>query len=175
MWVLVVALNPWALHIGGRSTPLLYWHGAGVVLAKGGKNFPLYVWFAPGGPGGFSAGGRRDGKRVSAQLQGDGWLCIAPGTVQRLKLSGTMYGGYTTDADSVLEFRLLEWRKAFSINPPNRGFFEVAGRWRGAELVMDRPNEQGVRFNTGPFIDSAVVTLRWASYEEFQSICGASR
>jgi len=119
--------------------------------------------------------GRRDGKRVSAQLQGDGWLCIAPGTVQRLKLSGTMYGGYTTDADSVLEFRLLEWRKAFSINPPNRGFFEVAGRWRGAELVMDRPNEQGVRFNTGPFIDSAVVTLRWASYEEFQSICGASR
>jgi hypothetical protein len=175
MWAVIVALNPWALHIGGRSTPLLYWHGAGVVLAKGGKKFPLYVWFSPGQPGGFSGGGRREGKRVSAQLQGDGWLCIAPGTVQRMKLSGTMYGGYTNDADSLLEFRLLEWRKAFSINPPNRGFFEVAGRWRGAELVMDRPNEQGVRFNTGPFIDSAVVTLRWASYEEFQSMCGASR
>jgi hypothetical protein len=26
MWVVVVLLNPWALHIGGRSTPLLYWH-----------------------------------------------------------------------------------------------------------------------------------------------------
>ena len=36
-WVLMVVLNPWALHIGGRSTPLLYWHGTGTVVAKGGK------------------------------------------------------------------------------------------------------------------------------------------
>jgi hypothetical protein len=175
MWVLIVALNPWALHIGGRSTPLLYWHGAGVVLAKGGKKFPMYVWFSPGRPGGFSAGGRREGKRVSAQLQGDGWLCIAPGTVQRMNLGGTMYGGYTSDADSLLTFRVIEWRKPFAINYQHRGFFDLAGRWRGAELVMDSPNEQGVPFKSGLFIDSAVVTLRWASYEEFQSVCEASR
>ena len=36
-WGLLVALNPWALHIGGRSTPLLYWQGAGTVLAEGGQ------------------------------------------------------------------------------------------------------------------------------------------
>ena len=76
VWGLLVALNPWALHIGGRSTPLLYWHGAGTVLAKGGKVLPLYVSFWPGRPQGVSAGGRREGKGVSARLKGTGWLCL---------------------------------------------------------------------------------------------------
>src|SRR5690348_6403243 len=44
-WALIVALNPWALHIGGRSTPLLYWQGSGTVLAKGGKTYPVYLYF----------------------------------------------------------------------------------------------------------------------------------
>ncbi len=43
MWVVIIALNPWALHIGQRSTPLLYWHGTGTVLSKDGKMYPLYV------------------------------------------------------------------------------------------------------------------------------------
>jgi hypothetical protein len=175
VWGLIAALNPWAVHIGGRSTPLLYWHGAGTVLARSGKTFPLYVSFWPGRPQGFSGGGRREGKIVSARLQGTGWLCIAPGTVERMQLSGTMYGGYTNDANSLLDFRLLEWRKSFAINPPKRGFFDVAGSWHGPELVMDRPNEQGIPFKSGLFIDNAVVTLRWASYEEFEPACRASR
>ena len=50
VWAVTVALNPWALHIGGRSTPLLYWHGAGKVVSKDGKTYPLYVTFSPGKP-----------------------------------------------------------------------------------------------------------------------------
>ena len=170
-WVLLVAMNPWALHIGQRSTPLLFWHGSGTLLAKDGKTYPLYVSFWPGRPQGFHGGGRREGKRVSAHLTGTGWLCIAHNTIQRLELSGTMYGGYTSDADSLLDFRLLEWRKPLAINYQHRGFFDVAGTWHGPELVMDRPNEQGIKFNTGPFIDNATVTLRWARYEEFEAAC----
>jgi hypothetical protein len=174
-WGLLVVLNPWALHIGGRSTPLLYWHGAGTVLAKNGKTFPLYLSFWPGRPGGFHGGGRREGKMVSAQLDGTGWLCIARGTVERMDLSGTMYGGYTSDSNSLLDFRLLEWRRPFAINPQKRGFFDVAGRWRGPELVMNRPNEQGIPFKSGLFIDDAVVTLRWASYGDFEVACNRPR
>ena len=173
-WVLLVVMNPWALHIGGRSTPLLYWHGTGTVRAKGGKALPLYVWFSPGRPGGFASGGRREGKIVAARLQGTGWLCIAPDNIEVLELSGTMYGGYTNDSDGLLDFRLLERRKPFAINPQRRGFFDVAGVWRGSELVMNRPNEQGIRFKSGLLIDSAVVTLRFASYEEFEASCRAS-
>jgi hypothetical protein len=174
-WALIVALNPWALHIGGRSTPLLYWHGAGTVQAEGGTALPLYISFWPGRPQGFSGGGRREGKGVSAHLDGSGWLCTAPGTVVRMDLTGTKYGGYMSDSDSLLDFRLLEWRRPFSINPPNRGFFDLAGMWNGPELVMNRPNEQGIRFNSGLLIQHAVVTLRWASYADFEATCNRSR
>ena len=54
VWGVTVALNPWALHIGGRSTPLLYWHGRERVLSKDGKTYPLYLSFTPGRPQGMS-------------------------------------------------------------------------------------------------------------------------
>ena len=170
-WVLAIALNPWALHIGGRSTPLLYWHGTGVLQSKDGRTYPLYVSFWPGKPSGFSGGGRREGKRKSADLSGSGWLCIAPGNIERMQISGDMYGGYSTDKDSLIDFRLLEWRKPFSINYQHRGFFDVAGAWHEGVLVMDRPNEQGIKLNSGPFIDHATVSLHWAGYDEFEAAC----
>ena len=171
IWVLTVALNPWALHIGGHSTPLLYWHGTGTVLSKDGKTYPLYVSWWPGRPRGFSSGGRREGKRKSADLDGTGWLCVAPGTIERMNVSGDMYGGYSSDKDSLIDFRLLEWRKPFQINYQHRGFFDVAGNWQGPLLVMDRPGQQGIKLNAGPFIDHATVTLHWANYAEFESAC----
>jgi hypothetical protein len=171
VWIVTVALNPWALHIGGRSTPLLYWHGSGILTSKDGKTYPLYVSFWPGRPQGFSGGGRREGKIVAAHLSGAGWLCIAPGNIERMQLSGTMYGGYSNSAYSLFDFRLLEWRKPFNINYQNRGFFDLAGKWQGPDLVMSRPNEQGIRLNTGPFIDGATATLRWSTYDDFDAIC----
>jgi hypothetical protein len=108
---------------------------------------------------------------VSAHLTGTGYLCIAPGKTEKLNLSGTMYGGYGSDANSLIDFRLLEWRKPFSINYQNRGFFDLAGQWQGRDLVLTRPNEQGIRFNTGPFLDHATATLRWSSYQEFEAAC----
>jgi hypothetical protein len=171
VWAVMVALHPWALHIGGRSTPLLYWHGSGTVTSKDGKTYPLYVSFWPGRPGGATGGGRREGKIISSRLTGTGWLCIAPGNIERMTLGGTLFGGYTDASNSLFAFRLLEWRKPFSINPPNRGYFDLAGMWSGQDLVLNRPNEQGLRLNTGPFIDHATTTLRWSSYGDFESAC----
>ena len=170
-WLVMVVLNPWALHIGGRSTPFLFWHGDGTVLSKDGKTYPLYLTFWPGRPRGIHNAGRREGKRVSADLSGTGYLCLAPGNIERLDVSGTMYGGYTDSTNSLFNFRLLEWRKPFRINYQYRGFFDLAGNWKGQSLVMDRPNEQGIRFNTGPFIDRATATLRWDTYSDFEAIC----
>jgi hypothetical protein len=171
IWVLTVALNPWALHIGGHSTPLLYWHGTGTVLSKDGKTYPLYVSWWPGRPRGFSSGGRREGKRKSADLDGTGWLCVAPGTIERMRVSGDMYGGYASDNESLVDFRFLEWRRPFQATYQHLGFFDVAGNWHGPLLVMDRPDQQGVKLNAGPFIDHATVTLHWANYSEFESAC----
>jgi hypothetical protein len=174
VWAVLAALNPWALHIGGRSTPLLYWHGTGVLVSKDGKTYPLYLTFYPGRSRGSHAGGRREGKPVSGRLQGDAWLCIAPGKTERMKLSGTKYGGYASTDGSLFDFRLLEWGKPFSMNPQNRGFFDLAGEFHGPDLVMDRPGEQGVRLHTGPFIDNATATLHWADRQVFEINCRES-
>jgi hypothetical protein len=88
-----------------------------------------------------------------------------------MTMSGTMYGGYLNSDQSLFDFRFLEWRKPFQFNYQHRGFFDVAGNWQGQQLVMDRPNEQGIKLNTGPFIDNATVTLHWASYSDFESAC----
>lgn len=173
VYVLMVVMHPWALHIGGRSTPLLYWHGAGTLVSKDGRSYPLYVGFSPGKPSGFSGGGRRGGKIKSADLSGTGWLCVAPGEVIRMKLDGDMYGGYASDSQSLVSFRLLERTRIFSLNPDHGGFFDLAGSWHGPDLVMDRPGEQGIRLQAGPFIDNATVTLRWANFEEFEAQCRA--
>ena len=38
---------------------------------------------------------------------------------------------------------------------------------------MDRRNQQGIPFHSGLFIH-AIVTLRWASYAEFEAACDAT-
>ncbi len=102
------------LRLGGYLTK---W----ILFAVGGL-IPLYIWFSPGSPGGIHGGGRREGKLVSGRLTGTGWLCIAPGQIERMNLSGTMYGGYLSTADSLVEFRrhsrfisLREGRKATGV------------------------------------------------------------
>lgn len=170
VYVVTVVLNPWALHIGGRSTPLLYWHGTGTVVAKGGKAYPLYISFWPGKPQ-RHGGGRREGKLWSADLNGTGWLCTAPGSVERMDMSATMYGGYSSTGDSLFAFRLLEWRKPFAISYQHRGFFDMAGTFQGPSLVLNRPNEQGVPFQSGMLIDKATATLHFGSYSEFEAAC----
>ena len=56
---------------------------------------------------------------------------------------------------------------------PNRGYFDIAGVWQGGDLAMNRPDEQGIKFKSGLFIDHATVTLHWASYDEFEAACGS--
>lgn len=167
----VVALNPWALHIGGRSTPLLYWTGMGTLKAQDGKAYPLYVFFYPSAHGSRL---HREGLRPNSGLSGTAQLCATPGTTQLMKLSGTIFGGYSTTEGSLVEFRLLEWPRSFQINPQYHGFFDLAGPWHGANLVMDRPGEQGKRLASGSMIEHATVTLRWASRAEFDAACRAT-
>jgi len=171
IYAFTIALNPWALHIGGRSTPMLNWHGSGTVIGKGGKSYPLYISFWPGRPQGFHGGGRREGKIVSAHLDGNAWLCTAPGQLRRLDLSGTKYGGYTSSDNSLFDFRLIDYSKPFTMRRPNRGFFDLAGTFHGQQFVLDRSNEQGIPFDKSLFLDNATATLDWSTYDDFVFAC----
>lgn len=169
LYVVVVALNPWAIHIGGRSTPLLMWQGSGKLVTKSGIAYPLYVTFYP------SAHFSRlhlDGLRPTGGLQGSAWLCTSRGVSERLQLSGTIYGGWRSTEGSVMAFRLLE-PKIIDVGQ-RRGYLDLYGRWRGPELVMDDRNGVGGTFGSGLRIEHASVTLDWGSYSDFKAMCAGA-
>ncbi len=166
LYGVVAVTSPWALHIGGRWTPLLFWQGYGKLLTKGGVEYPLYVSFYPSSH--FSQL-HRDGQRPTGGLQGSGWLCTSRGVAQRLELSGTIYGGWRSTEGSLMAFRLLE-PKIIDVGQ-RQGFFDLAGTWRGPQLVMDDRGNPGNTFRSGVKIEHASVTLDWGSYSDFKVVC----
>ncbi|HMF92283.1 MAG TPA: hypothetical protein VKL40_16680 [Candidatus Angelobacter sp.] len=182
VYAVVVALGPWAVHIGGRSTPLLYWHGSGKLRTKGGAEYPLYVLFYPSPT--FSRL-QREGLRPTGGLQGSAWLCTSRGVTQRLKLSGTIYGGWSSTEGSLMAFRLLE-PKPIDLGQ-GQGYFDLAGKWRGPQLVMDdhpsppkaggpgTPMDDrgsvGGQFRSGLRIEHPSVTLDWEDFRIFEAVC----
>jgi hypothetical protein len=161
----VVALNPWSLHIGGRWTPLLTWQGSGKLVTKSGAQYPLWVSFYPSSH--FSRL-QMDGLRPTGGLQGSALLCTSRGVTQRLNLSGTIYGGWRSTEGSLMSFRLLE-PKPFDIGQ-RQGYFDLVGRWQGPALVMDRSSVGGT-FNSSLKIDQASVTLTWGNASDFKTAC----
>src|SRR5579859_966979 len=166
LYAVVVLTGPWAVHIGGRWTPLLTWTGSGKLLTKSGVAYPLYVSFFPSSH--FSQL-RMDGQRPTGGLQGSAWLCTSPGVTQRLELSGMIYGAWRSTEGSLMAFRLLE-PKVIDVGQ-GQGFFDLVGRWHGPELVMDDRGNIGDPFRSGLKIEHASVTLDWGSYSDFKAVC----
>jgi hypothetical protein len=167
-YAVVVALGPWAIHIGGRWTPLLTWQGLGKLRTENGTEHPLYVSFYPSSH--FSHL-HMDGLRPTGGLQGSGWLCTSRGVTQQLKLSGTIYGAWSSTEGSLMAFRLLE-PKIIDIGQ-GQGFFDLIGKWRGPELVMDSRGSVGSTFRSGVKIEHPSVTLDWGTYSDFQAVCAS--
>ena len=167
-YAVVVVLDPWALHIGGRFTPFLTWQGSGKLVTKSGSQYPLYVYFYPSSH--FSQL-HMDGLRPTGGVQGSAWLCTSRGVTQRLTLSGTIYGGWRSTEGSLIGFRLLE-PKVIDVGQ-RQGFFDLIGRWRGPELIMDDRGNPGSQFRSGLRIEHAAVTLDWGSYADFKAVCAS--
>jgi len=175
--VLVVAVvytvagitSPWAFHIGGRWTPLLYWQGRGKLVTKAGA-YPLYVLFYPS-----SSMSRLhvDGLQPTGGLQGTASLCTSQGTTQSLKLSGTVFGGWRSTEGALMSFRLLDW-KIVDIGQ-HRGYFDLAGHWKGTDLVMDDRGAFASRLQSGLRIEQASVTFTWSSYSDFENACAMEK
>jgi hypothetical protein len=156
---------PWSFHIGGRSTPFLFWSGAGTLSTQSGT-YPIYVSFYPSSH--FSRL-RLDGLRPTGGVRGTGALCTSRGVTQYLTLSGTMYNGWSSTEDSLLTFRLFEPRL---VNVGQRqGYLNLYGRWQGPELVMDDRGEPGNTFRSGLKIEHASVNLDWTGYWSLKNVC----
>ena len=79
-------------------------------------------------------------------------------SVENLKLSGTIYGGWISTEGAVMQFRLLDY-KIFDVGQ-RQGYFDLFGRWRGSELVMDDRGESSSKFRSGLKIDTRLGDLR---------------
>lgn len=158
--------DPWALHIGGRSTPLLYWSGSGQLLTQQGT-YPLYIYFYPSTE---HSQFPLDGLRPTAGVRGNGWICTAPGVTQYLNLSGTIYGGWSSTEGSLMSFRLDE-PLVVNLGGPRPGYFDLFGRWQGPELVMNDRENPGSQFRSGLRIEQASVRLNWGSRSDFKERC----
>jgi hypothetical protein len=161
-------IAPWAFHIGGLSTPLLYWSGTGMLHSKG-ATYPLYVLLYPSPT--FSKL-HLDGLRPTGGLQGSGSLCTSRGKTLYLKLTGTVFNGWLSTDDSLMEFRLLE-PKYFDVGQ-RQGYFDLYGRWRGHELVMDSRGRPGGKFRSGLTIDHPSITLDRADLGDFKAVCASA-
>ena len=158
-------MSPWAFHIGGRWTPLLYWEGRGRLVTKNGV-YPLYVFFYPSSQ---MSRLRIDDLPPTGGLQGSAAICRSPGTIQSMKLSGTVFGGWRSTDGSLMQFRLLEW-KIVDVGQ-RQGYFDLYGHWRGTTLVMDDRGRFSGTLQSGLRIDQASVTFNWSGYSEFENAC----
>lgn len=170
LYAVFALISPWAFHIGGRWTPLLYWTGSGRLVTKGGT-YPLYIMIYPSSRGGSTL--RLDGLRPAGGLHGSGWLCTARGVTVPLDLTGTIYGGWRSTDGSLMEFRLLERNSASQqlIGSGYRGYFDLFGYWHGPELTMNDRGEWSSKFRSGLKIEHASVTLTSSSWSDFQAAC----
>ncbi len=164
----LVLINPWALHMGNRWTPLLYWTGSGQLVTNS-RTYPLFVTMYPSR---HQSTLRLDGLRPTGGLDGTGSLCTARGVMVPLELTGTIYDGWRSTDGSLVEFRLLERRSTF--NGQSRGYFNLFGHWKGPELTMEDRGQYAHTFRSGLKIEHASVNLKWASYSDFKATCAAS-
>lgn len=171
VYAVIGVLNPWALHIGERWTPMLYWTGTGKLVTQRGT-YPLMVTLFPASH--FSHL-HLDGLRPTGGIQGNALLCTSRGVTQYLELSGTIYGGWRSTDGALMDLRLLERRTAHDAlsGGRDRGYFDLFGYWHGPQLRMDDRGESSDRFRSGLKVDHASVILEWGRQADFNAACAS--
>jgi hypothetical protein len=126
-----VAPTPWALHIGGQSTPLESWSGYGTVQASNGGRYVLFIQFR----GGIMA--RRGRPSCSAagcrNMFGTAELCTESGKTHAFTLSGTVRGWWTTDGSRTS----IDLTGGTPERLPSGWVVAFHGIWNGPVLSLD--------------------------------------
>lgn len=169
-----VVPTPWALHIGGRFTPLETWDGYGQVRGSNGGRYVLFAHLR----GGILGGGANAGCGFFGcdTLHGDAKLCTLSGKTFSFGLSGDVHSWWSTDGARTsinLSGRPLPagWVVAFR------------GRWKGPALPLENPDNSftevltragAIRHTTSTAdAGTAFVTLQSGSLAAFDQECRA--
>jgi hypothetical protein len=168
--------TPWALHIGGRFTPLGSWEGYGQVMASNGGRYVLSANLRGGLVG---SDGRPDCSMQGGcdTLHGSAKMCAENGTTYSFSLSGAVHSwlstnGAKTDIDLtggsptplpdgwVVAFHGIWHGPVLALASPDNSFTEVFTR-RGAIRTTTSTADAG----------TATVTLQYGSAADFSRAC----
>jgi hypothetical protein len=168
--------NPWALHIGGRFTPLETWQGFGAVRASDGGRYVLYVNLRGGVANGEGGHLSCDGRGCDS-LFGSAKLCTESGQTYKFAVTGGVHSWWSTDgaATSV----------DLTNSPPLPDGWVVAlhGAWQGPALVLASPDNSftevftprgAIRSVTSTAdAGTARTTIRYGTEGAFNAACRA--
>ncbi len=172
-FVVEIAVNPWAFHIGDRFTPLMTWDGYGTVQASNGGHYLLFT--------------RLQGAAIDSAcsltgcqtLRGSAQICSERGSTYTLQLTGSVHARWSTDGAKTS----IDLRNVKSGPLPRGWVISLAGSWHGPRLVLaDTGNSfTGVLTRRGvirhPVSTAGAghvsVTLRYGSSTAFGRACRA--
>lgn len=167
-----VLLNPWALHIGGRWTPALTWHGVGNLQSTSGAKYGLFLevnlYMRP----------RRHSTTSGVKnLTGTAKLCTPQGEIYPLTVSGYIKPVWLDVDRKPVTFYFASLKDA----QPKLGF-ELLGSWQGQELVLEDRGSMAMSFapdgsakgylnGKNSAKENTTGTLHYATQSEFSSVC----
>lgn len=170
---LLVLLNPWSLHMGGRWTPALTWHGVGTLSSSTGAKYGFYLEVTPEmsrGRGGYS-GGRQN-------MRGTAKICTPQGGIYSMTVSGYLKNAWLDADGKPITFYLRSLKDA-----PTKLRIDLYGSWQGQEMVLEDKGNMAMSFsadgNAKGYLkgvnapkESTTGKLRYAAENEFASVCG---
>jgi len=126
----VALLEPWAFHMGNRSTPLGYWEGVGIVHTSSGARDALYLGIGIDLPTG------RHSTGPHSNLRGEALLRTPQGETVRYRVSGSVSAWWSAEG------RPLSLRLVAKGTQPEQ-YFDLYGGFQGAQLVLDDHGSSG--------------------------------
>ena len=172
IFVVTILINPWALHMGGRWTPALVWHGVGKLQSTSGANYGLFLEVNP-----FVRHGRHGGMGGGTNLTGTAKICTPQGDVYPLTVSGSLKRAWL-DADGKSVTFYFHSLKGASTKLD----FELLGAWQGHDLVLEDRGNMAMSFapdgrakgylkGTNSPKENTTGSLRYATESEFTAAC----
>jgi len=180
LFFLYAGLTPWALHIGGRSTPGEQWDGFGQVAASNGGRYVLFVHLQGGLMGQTqhtSHGGGGHGH--SDNLHGSAELCTESGAIHTFKLTGVVDGWWTTDGAPTK----IGLTGGSPVKLQSGWVVSWHGIWHGPALELHDPDNSFTeaftprgdirRVTSTADAGTARVVLIFGSHDDFAAACRA--
>jgi hypothetical protein len=165
--LIAVVGHPWALHMGGRWTPAMVWHGYGKMHSSTGADYMMWMNIGP-----MAMASRKSGRRDN--FQGTAIVCTPQGTALTMDVFGKMSGWLNVDEARMLVTTQRGVRPALT--------FRLNGYWKGSDLFLQDNGSladsfradgspkgfaQGLRAPA----ENAQVSLRYGKQSEFEATC----